>query len=91
MVSSQEYTINPYEFGLPIKAVDRFYGRQDLVKEIVNTFTRTQQNAIVLHGQRRIGKTSLLYRLFQDDTVRQKHLPIIFEAQVWQGDNWIAN
>lgn len=79
-MSSQEPG-NPYEFGLPIKMVERFYGRQDLVGEIVNTFTRTRQNAIVLHGQRRIGKTSLLFRLRQDETLRQDHLPIFFDLQ----------
>lgn len=76
---------NPYLVGPPVTGTHGFYGRQDLVGDVVNTLTNAQQNAIVLHGQRRIGKSSLLHRLRRDDTLQQDYLPIIFDMQLYEG------
>ncbi|MBE7468673.1 MAG: hypothetical protein DPW09_27440 [Anaerolineae bacterium] len=82
-MSSQELQFNPYEAGKPVQA-DRFYGRRDLVREIIKTLTRTSQNAIVLHGQRRIGKTSLLHRLRRDETLCQDYVPFFFNVSGYE-------
>jgi tetratricopeptide (TPR) repeat protein len=55
---------NPYITGQPITAPGNFYGRRDIVQDIFNRLRTTpEQNILVIHGQRRIGKTSLLYFL----------------------------
>ncbi len=77
--------INPYQFGPPITKEDGFYGREDLVEAVVKHFTNGQGNAIVLHGQRRIGKTSLLHRLKRDKMLGQHYWPIFLNLQAHQG------
>ncbi len=51
---------NPYVSGDPIQDSDMFYGRQDVQARIVNML---HENSIMIHGERRIGKTSLLYQI----------------------------
>jgi hypothetical protein len=75
---------NPYVVGPAIKGEYGFYGRHNLVEAVVNTLTTTQQNTIVLHGQRRIGKSSLLHHLRRNKTLAQAHLPILFDLQLRQ-------
>jgi tetratricopeptide (TPR) repeat protein len=77
--------INPYVVGQTIKGEYGFYGRHNLVEAVVNTLITTQQNTIVLHGQRRIGKSSLLHRLRRDKTLGRTHLPVFFDLQLRQG------
>lgn len=51
---------NPYISGEPVRRPDMFFGRQALLAKIVNAL---HQNSIMIHGERRMGKTSLLYQL----------------------------
>ena len=53
---------NPYEAGRPILDPRRFFGRESLIADVVNTI---HQNDVLIHGERRIGKTSLLRQLEQ--------------------------
>ena len=55
-----ERKFNPYISGGPIREPDMFFGREELLKRIINTL---HNNSIMIHGPRRIGKTSLLYQL----------------------------
>ncbi|MBW4677735.1 MAG: ABC transporter substrate-binding protein [Desmonostoc geniculatum HA4340-LM1] len=57
--SQNPYRINPYIIGNPIVDKDKLFGRETLLKTIEDSL---QQKAkfILLHGQRRIGKSSLL-------------------------------
>jgi hypothetical protein len=51
---------NPYEAGRPILDHHRFVGREALIAQVLNTI---HQNDVLIHGERRIGKTSLLRQL----------------------------
>ncbi len=53
---------NPYVVGPPV-AGPIFYGRKDIFKFVQETLVASQQNAVVLYGQRRMGKTSILKEL----------------------------
>ena len=55
-----ERKFNPYISGDPIREPDMFFGREELLKRIINTL---HNNNIMIHGPRRMGKTSLLYQL----------------------------
>jgi hypothetical protein len=55
--------INPYVAGNPVGDSPAFIGRADVLREVVRVLRRPQDNAIVLYGQRRIGKTSILQHL----------------------------
>ncbi len=48
--------INPYVAGNPVDDSPTFIGRADVLREVVRVLRRPQDNAIVLYGQRRIGK-----------------------------------
>ena len=57
-------TPNPFEVGKPIKTASLFYGRDDIFEFISqNLASSTQSRTLVLHGQRRTGKTSILYQV----------------------------
>lgn len=51
--------INPYIIGRPIDEPEKFFGRTDLFR-FVKENLRQGASVILLHGQRRIGKSSLL-------------------------------
>jgi hypothetical protein len=70
----------PYVTGTPLRSEHMFVGRQDIfdfVREhLVGTY---QNNVIVLHGQRRTGKTSVLYRL--QEVLEDTHLAVLVDMQ----------
>lgn len=51
---------NPFVSGEPVRREDMFFGRYDLLQRIIDTL---HNNSIMIHGERRIGKTTLLYQL----------------------------
>jgi len=59
---------NPYIAGNPVGSTNAFVGRDDILRKVVKMLNSSSQNALVLYGQRRIGKTSLLQHL-------EQHLP----------------
>jgi AAA+ ATPase superfamily predicted ATPase len=54
---------NPFTFGNPIKDPARFHGRQTEIRQIVNRLLSSAHESTSIVGERRIGKTSLLYHL----------------------------
>ncbi|MCC6603366.1 MAG: AAA family ATPase [Anaerolineae bacterium] len=78
-----DYTVflnNPYIPGRPIRTPQMFFGRQNVLATIEQSLMgRHQDNVIVLQGERRSGKTSILYYLlakFKDD-----YVPVLIDAQ----------
>ena len=63
-----ERRFNPYVAGSPIRSRDMFFGRNELLQNIEAGLAH---NSMMIHGERRIGKTSLLYQLLDD--LRQLH------------------
>ncbi len=55
-----ERGFNPYIAGEPVREPNMFFGRDDLVRRIFNAL---HQNSIMIHGARRMGKTTILYQL----------------------------
>jgi formylglycine-generating enzyme required for sulfatase activity len=56
--------VNPYIAGSPVSGTEMFFGREDVFTFIRETLTgRHRDNVIVLYGQRRTGKTSVLYQM----------------------------
>ena len=53
-------SFNPFISGEPVRRDDMFFGRRELLQRIVDTL---HHNSIMIHGERRIGKTTLLYQL----------------------------
>jgi hypothetical protein len=70
----------PYVTGMPLKTDHLFVGRQDVFDYIQeHLFGTYQNNVIVLHGQRRTGKTSILYRLKK--VLSDTHIAVLVDMQ----------
>ncbi len=54
---------NPFTFGNPIRDPNRFYGRKEDIRQIVNRLLSSAHESTSVVGERRIGKTSLLKHL----------------------------
>jgi tetratricopeptide (TPR) repeat protein len=55
--------INPYIAGPALRGEKGFFGRQEVLDWVAKGLRNPATNVLVLFGQRRIGKTSLLLRL----------------------------
>ncbi|MFZ5858744.1 MAG: hypothetical protein ACOYZ6_18090 [Chloroflexota bacterium] len=55
--------MNPFTFGNPIKDPAHFYGREAEIRQITNRLLSSAHESTSIIGERRIGKTSLLYHL----------------------------
>ena len=67
---------NPYVVGTPLTGAYGFFGRAEIIQLVRETFSLPRQNVIVLYGQRRTGKTSLLHQL-------RNHLSDVFRLVVF--------
>jgi ABC-type branched-subunit amino acid transport system substrate-binding protein len=86
MINPQQQR-NPYIIGSVIDKLDQFFGRQSLFEFIKDTL---QQNdpLILLYGQRRIGKSSVLKQIPQKISYSEDQFIFIdFDIQVFVGDN----
>jgi hypothetical protein len=72
---------NPYIVGHPVKSAEMFHGREDIFHYIEdNLGGAVQDRTLVLHGQRRTGKTSILYQLLHG-RLGQDFLPVLIDMQ----------
>lgn len=71
---------NPYIAGIPLRTPKMFYGRNKLLKKIESTLKMTNTtHVLIFHGQRRTGKTSILYQL--KIRLENNFLPVILDFQ----------
>jgi len=73
--------LNPYVAGNPVGDSPAFVGRADVLREVLRILRRPQDNAIVLYGQRRIGKTSILQHLAARLPDEGPYRPVYFDLQ----------
>ena len=72
--------LNPYVIGNAVGNSSVFVGREDVLQAVRNVLQHQHQGAIVLYGQRRIGKTSILKEL-EAKLAQAGYLPIFFDLQ----------
>jgi tetratricopeptide (TPR) repeat protein len=87
----RERRFNPYIAGGPIFDEELFYGREPLIRRILQT---VHNNSLLLHGERRIGKTSLLHQVQKrlealDDPEYEFH-PVYIDLQGTPEDKFFA-
>lgn len=66
LAAEQRETPNPFIFGSPVdeRNADVFAGRQDVARQIEESLLGTRQSpSLLLHGPRRMGKSSILRQL----------------------------
>lgn len=56
-------TTNPYITNQPVANTAAFVGRADILREVLIFLEKPEEHSLVLHGQRLIGKTSVLQHL----------------------------
>jgi hypothetical protein len=72
---------NPYIVGPPVKSTEMFRGREDVFQFIADNLAGpVQDRTLVLHGQRRTGKTSILYQLLQG-RLGESFIPVLIDMQ----------
>lgn len=70
---------NPYIAGNPVRGHTHFVGRSDILEDVLRLLRNPNANAIALYGQRRIGKTSILFQLEEQLAASGKYLPVYFD------------
>ncbi len=74
--------VSPYVMGPPVKSTQMFYGRGDVFSWIQENLSGSeQQNILILHGERRMGKTSILYQLL-NTPLSPQYLCILFSLEL---------
>ncbi len=73
--------LNPYIAGNPVGGGEAFIGRADVLREVVRVLRNPNENALVLYGQRRIGKTSVLQELAARLPQAGPYRPVFFDLQ----------
>ncbi len=72
--------INPYIAGAPVTEQRMFFGREDVFNWIQNSLAgQFADHILVIHGQRRVGKTSVLKQL--GNRLPKKYVPVFFDLQ----------
>ena len=72
--------INPYIAGNPVTGTEMFFGRQDIFRFVQETLVgRYRDNAIVLFGGRRTGKTSILRQMSRH--LDPRYVPVFVDLQ----------
>jgi tetratricopeptide (TPR) repeat protein len=79
-LSAMSRPLNPYILT-PLTDGVGFFGRDAVLQFVRNTLTAPYQNVIVLFGQRRIGKTSVLHQLMQEEDRPAGFRPVYFDLQ----------
>ncbi|MDM8562666.1 tetratricopeptide repeat protein, partial [Candidatus Marithioploca araucensis] len=72
---------NPYVIGNSVGNSPAFVGRADVLREVLTVLRHHKHNAILLFGQRRIGKTSVLRELEAKLPTQGDFLTIFFDLQ----------
>lgn len=73
--------IKPYIAGNPVGETAAFIGRKDIQKAVLRVLADRHKNALVLFGQRRIGKTSALQYLEVELSAHDNYHPVYFDLQ----------
>lgn len=72
--------VNPYIAGAPVTEQRMFFGREDIFRWIGDSMAgQYADHILVVHGQRRVGKTSVLKQL--GNRLPKKYIPVFFDLQ----------
>jgi len=77
---------NPYIAGSALRASEGFFGRQDILNWVSSELMSIHTNSLVLYGQRRVGKTTILMQLCRYLPSRN-FFPVYFDLQYHANDS----
>ena len=85
-VRSRDLGASPYIVGNPVDRQEMFFGRADVIERIRRQVgANTHANVVLLEGNRRTGKTSILRQLAKPDTL-PGWIPVDCSLQDAEGD-----
>ncbi len=73
---------NPYIVGNPIRDSRMFFGRDEDFRFIKNNISRDSGSIVLLYGERRSGKSSILYQILNGRFGRDV-IPFLFDLQLF--------
>jgi len=74
--------ISPYVAGKPVKTKDMFFGRREVFEWVRRNISGQHgENVLVLYGERRMGKTSILYQL-RNTPPTPRHICVLFSMEL---------
>ena len=77
---------SPYVVGSPVERQEMFFGRTEVMEVIKRQLGKsTHANVILLEGNRRTGKTSILRQVAKDDVVLRDWIPVDCSLQAASG------
>lgn len=77
--------LNPYVVGGAIQSTDRIYGREKDVDGVWRELAgERQDNVVLVTGERRIGKSTLLNAIAQDQRFRERYVIIKDDLQAFR-------
>jgi hypothetical protein len=80
MVAAVTDPLNPYIAGSPVTDAKMFFGREDIFDWIRHSLSgQYADHILVIHGQRRVGKTSVLKQL--PHRLPNRYIPVFFDLQ----------
>ena len=80
---------SPYIAGTPVKTASMFFGRRDILDWVHDNISHQHgENVLMLYGERRMGKTSVLYQL-QQNSPSPQHLSLLFDLQLYSYINTV--
>lgn len=71
---------NPYSSGVPLHDSRMFYGREKDMAFLCDNLTRDARSVVVLYGQRRSGKTTVLLQFINSSTAGNA-IPVLIDMQ----------
>lgn len=74
------YSRNPFVTGGPVR-YDDFFGRENILDKVISFLRKKNEVNMLIYGQRRIGKTSLLRKLQKEAKKLQLARPVYFNLQ----------
>jgi hypothetical protein len=82
---------NPYVVGVPVQTPEQIYGREQQVEEIYRTLAgERQDNVVLVTGERRIGKSTLLNAVEQNANFQRRYLIVKEDLQKLRHERSIA-
>lgn len=72
--------LNPYIAGVPVTESSMFFGRQDVFDLIERSLAgKYVDHILIIHGQRRVGKTSVLNQI--PNHLSNRYIQVYFDLQ----------
>lgn len=71
---------NPYSTGAPTHDSRMFFGREADIAYLRDNLMREAKTVLILYGQRRSGKTTLLFQLMSSGILGE-HVPVLIDMQ----------